>query len=54
MLMVCKQTGCAVDVRDDLVKRFESAGYVPFDREHDGPELEPEKPKRSVKRKKTE
>lgn len=49
MLMVCKQTGCAVDVREDAVERFKAAGYVPFER-HEAPAEQPEakpKPKRT-------
>lgn len=30
MLMVCKATGCAVDVAEPAVERFLAAGFVPI------------------------
>lgn len=51
MLMVCKQTGCAVDVREDLVERFKSAGYTLFDEPREEPAPEPEQPKKPRKAK---
>lgn len=58
MLMVCKNTGCTVDVAEHAVERFLAAGYVPITSPKREPEPEPqpqaEQPKRTRRKPKTE
>ena len=52
MLMVCKATGCAVDVAEPAVERFLAAGFVPITSpEKAEPEKAQEKPRRTSRSK---
>lgn len=56
MLMVCKTTGCTVDVAEHAVERFLAAGYVPITspKREPEPEPQPEQPKRTRRKPKAE